>query len=124
MTTLGIPMMGAITNSIWIQNDPKGMTLEFANDGAYWRSRMRALAWSTFYSFEWKLGPTGEAAVGHNGDHFFYDKGVLTNETGWVELVTTPVGGIRMDDRGGLSRQACCDEAGGQEPQSNFADDV
>ncbi len=91
---VGHPMMGAITNSIWIQNDPKGMTLEFANDRAYWRSRMRALAWSTFYSFEWKLGPTGEAAVGHNGDHFFFDNGVVTNETGWVELVTTPVGGF------------------------------
>ena len=91
---VGHPMMGAITNSIWIQNDPKGMTLTFQNDRDYWHSRLRALAWSTFYSFEWKLGPTGEAAVGHNGDHFFFDKGVLTNETGWVELVTTPVGGF------------------------------
>jgi len=88
------PMMGAITNSIWIQNDPKGMTLEFQNDRPYWHSRLRALAWSTFYSFEWKLGPLGEASIGHNGDHYFYDKGVLTNETGWVELVTTPVGGF------------------------------
>jgi hypothetical protein len=88
------PMMGAITNSIWIQNDPKGMTLEFQNDRPYWHSRLRALAWSTFYSFEWKLGPLGEASIGHNGDHYFYDKGVLTNETGWVELVTTPIGGF------------------------------
>jgi hypothetical protein len=91
---VGHPMMGAITNSIWIQNDPKGMTLEFQNDRDYWHSRLRALAWSTFYSFEWKLGPLGEAAIGHNGDHFFTDKGVRTNETGWVELVTTPVGGL------------------------------
>lgn len=91
---VGHPMMGAITNSIWIQNDPKGMTLVFQNDRDYWHSRLRALAWSTFYSFEWKLGPLGEASVGHNGDHFFYDKGTLTNETGWVELVTTPVGGF------------------------------
>lgn len=88
------PMMGAITNSIWIQNDPKGMTLEFQNGRPYWHSRLRALAWSTFYSFEWKLGPLGEASIGHNGDHYFYDKGTLTNETGWVELVTTPVGGF------------------------------
>jgi hypothetical protein len=88
------PMMGAITNSIWIQNDPKGMTLQFQNSRQYWHSRLRALAWSTFYSFEWKLGPLGEASIGHNGDHYFYDKGVLTNETGWVELVTTPVGGF------------------------------
>ncbi len=88
------PFMGAITNSIWIQNDPKGMTLGFQNDREYWRSRLRALAWSTFYSFAWKLGPFGEASIGHNGDHYFTDKGVLTNETGWVELVTTPVGGF------------------------------
>jgi Lipid A 3-O-deacylase (PagL) len=91
---VGHPMMGAITNSIWIQNDPKGMTLEFGNNSDYWHSRMKALAWSTFYSFEWKLGPLGEASIGHNGDHFFFDKGVYTNETGWVELVTTPVGGF------------------------------
>jgi hypothetical protein len=88
------PMMGAITNSIWIQNDPKGMTLEFTNDQPYWHSRFRALAWSTFYSFAWKLGPLGEAGVGHNGDHYFFDQGAYTNETGWVELVTTPVGGL------------------------------
>ena len=87
-------MMGSITNYMWIQNDPKGMTVEQANDWVYWRSRLRALAFSTAFSFWWKLGPTGEAAVGHNGDHFFYDKGVLTNETGWVELVTTPLGGL------------------------------
>jgi hypothetical protein len=88
------PMMGAITNSIWIQNDPKGMTLELGNHREYWRSRLRATAWSTFYSFEWKLGPLGEAGVGHNGDHVIYDRGITTNETGWVELVTTPVGGL------------------------------
>ena len=88
------PMMGAISNSIWIQNDPKGMTLELGNNRQYWRSRLRATAWSTFYSFEWKLGPLGEAGVGHNGDHVIYDHGITTNETGWVELVTTPVGGL------------------------------
>jgi hypothetical protein len=91
---VGHSMMGSITNYLWIQNDPKGMTVEQANDWIYWRSRLRALAFSTAYSFWWKLGPTGEAAVGHNGDHYFVDKGVRTNETGWVELVTTPLGGL------------------------------
>lgn len=88
------PFMGSVTNSIWIQNDPKGMTVEFGNNWVYWRSRLRALPWTTFYSFQWKLGPFGEASIGHNGDHYFTDKGVLTNETGWVELVTTPLGGF------------------------------
>jgi hypothetical protein len=91
---VGHSMMGAITNYLWIQNDPKGMTVEQANNWIYWRSRLRALAFSTAFSFWWKLGPTGEAAIGHNGDHYFHDKGVLTNETGWVELVTTPLGGL------------------------------
>ena len=91
---VGHPMMGAITNALWIQNDPRGMTLEQSNSWAYWRSRLRATAFSAAFSFEWKLGPIGEASIGHNGDHYFYDKNVYTNETGWVELVTTPVGGL------------------------------
>lgn len=91
---VGHPMMGSITNYLWIQNDPKGMTVPFGNTRAYWHSRMRALAFSTAYSFEWKFGPFGEAGVGHNGDHFYFDNGKLTNETGVVELVTTPVGGF------------------------------
>ncbi|HUX45366.1 MAG TPA: hypothetical protein VMV57_11495, partial [Terracidiphilus sp.] len=91
---VGHPMMGGITDSMWIQNDPKGMTLEFSNTRPYWKSRLRAMAFSTAYSFEWKMGPFGEAGIGHNGDHFFTDHGVRTNETGDVELVTTPVGGL------------------------------
>jgi hypothetical protein len=87
-------MMGGITNYLWIQNDPKGMTLDISNTWPYWRSRLRALAFSTVYSFQWKLGPLGEAGIGHNGDHYFGDQNTLTNETGWVELVTTPVGGF------------------------------
>ncbi len=91
---VGHPMMGSISNYLWIQNDPKGMTVEFSNTAPYWKSRMRAMAFSTAFSLQWKFGPFGEAAIGHNGDHFFMDKGVLTNETGWVELITTPVGGM------------------------------
>lgn len=92
---VGHPMMGSITDYLWIQNDPKSMTLEQSNTWPYWRRMLRAGAFSTFYSFEWKLGPFGEAAIGHNGDHYFTDENgaVYTNETGWVELVTTPVGG-------------------------------
>jgi Lipid A 3-O-deacylase (PagL) len=91
---VGHPMMGAITNDLWIQNDPKSMTVVQSNTWPYWRRMLRAGAFSTAYSFEWKLGPTGEAAIGHNGDHPEpTENGGRTNETGWVELVTTPVGG-------------------------------
>ncbi|HEY1965976.1 MAG TPA: acyloxyacyl hydrolase [Acidobacteriaceae bacterium] len=93
---VGHPIMGSITNFLWIQNDPKSMTLAQTNTWPYWRRMLRAGAFTTFYSFAWKLGPTGEAAIGHNGDHYFSDEkgAVYTNETGWVELVTTPVGGF------------------------------
>jgi hypothetical protein len=91
---VGHPMMGSITNYLWIQNDPKGATVDIGNNWQYWRSRLRATAFSTVFSFQWKLGPFGEASIGHNGDHYYYDKGQKTNETGWVELVTTPVGGL------------------------------
>jgi hypothetical protein len=93
---IGHPMMGGITNYLWIQNDPKGMTLDQSNTWPYWRSRLRALAFSTAYSVQWKLGPFGEAGIGHNGDHLVPQEGnrPWTNETGWVEMVTTPVGGM------------------------------
>ena len=38
---IGHPMMGAITSSIFEQNDPKGRALVFENNGNYWRSRRR-----------------------------------------------------------------------------------
>ena len=92
---VGHPMMGGITNSIWIQNDPKGMTVEFSNTREYWHSRLRALAFSTAYSFEWKFGPFGEAGIGHSGDHNTEKiNGVLQNGTGDAELITTPFGGF------------------------------
>ncbi len=47
--------MGSITNALWIQNDPKGMTLEFSNTRPYWKSRLRAMGFSAVYSTEWKL---------------------------------------------------------------------
>jgi len=87
------PISGSITNYIWIQNDPKVQTLVVGKNPVYWWGLLRPMAFSTFYSFQWKLGPIGEASIGHNGDHYYYAHGVYTNETGWVELVTTPVGG-------------------------------
>ena len=85
-------MMGSITNYIWIQNDPKGATVQIGEPG-YWKSRMRALAFTTAYHFQWKFGPFGEAGVGHIGDHATHtENGKPRNDTGDVELITTPAG--------------------------------
>jgi hypothetical protein len=92
---IGHPMMGAVTNDLWIQNDPKSMTLVQSNTWPYWRRMLRAEAFTTIYHFEWKLGPIGEASIGHNGDHPQYTANGVTYGTGDVELVTTPiVGGL------------------------------
>jgi hypothetical protein len=95
---VGHSLMGAITSNLWIQHDPNGMTLEFSNTWPYWRSRLRALAFSTFFSFEWKFGPVSESSIGHLGANHEYQllggRSVLTNETGDDELVTTPLGGM------------------------------
>jgi hypothetical protein len=39
---VGHPMMGAITNDLWIQNDPRSMTVEQSNTWPYWRRMLRA----------------------------------------------------------------------------------
>ncbi|MGH9585678.1 MAG: acyloxyacyl hydrolase [Acidobacteriaceae bacterium] len=91
---LGHPMMGAITNDLWRQNDPKSMTLVQSNTWVYWRGILRATAFTTAVHFEWKFGPFGEAGIGHNGDHpQDQSNGTVTYGTGDVELVTTPVVG-------------------------------
>jgi hypothetical protein len=90
---LGHPMMGAISMDIFIQNDPRGMSLEVANSRAYWHSRLRALLWATIYSAEWKVGPVSEASFGATGRDLYFDKSSnrWTNGTGSVGLVVTPV---------------------------------
>jgi len=92
---VGHPMMGAITMDIFIQNDPRGRAIEFENTKRYWHSRLWALLWSTVYSTQWKLGPISEASIGNTGRQDLYDPDAhkITNGTGTVGLVVTPLGG-------------------------------
>jgi hypothetical protein len=90
---VGHPMMGAITMDIFIQNDPRGMSLELENSKEYWHSRLWALLWSTVYSAEWKLGPISESSIGNQGIGYYFDDHKWTNGTGTVGLVVTPIGG-------------------------------
>lgn len=92
---VGHPLQGAIYNYIWIQNDPWGKSLELENTRRYWYSRLRALAWTTFWTFQWRFGPLSEAAIGNVGQtkHWDPDAGKYIWGTGTVTLVTTPVGG-------------------------------
>lgn len=92
---IGHPIMGAVINYTFIQNDPAGRGLEFAMSRPYWKSRMKAMAWSAFWSAEWKLGPISEASIGAQGSYYYYDTDAkkVTNGTGLVDFFVTPVGG-------------------------------
>jgi len=83
---VGHPMMGAVAGNIQVQNDPRGRTKTFSLSSGYWKSRMKALAWSTAYSVQFELGPASEASIGNVG----FDR----RSAGAVDLVVTPVLGL------------------------------
>ena len=86
---VGHPMMGAVTGFIQVQNDPRGVALEWdPRNSAYWKSRFKAVGWATLYSTSYELAPWGEAGIGNVG----YDRGTM----GYVDLVVTPLGGFGM----------------------------
>jgi hypothetical protein len=93
---VGHPMMGAVTSSIYEQNDPKQRALMYENTRRYWMGRLRAMAYSAAYSAQWKVGPLSEASIGNTG-LFYYTRardGVWTNETGMQDFFITPIGGL------------------------------
>jgi len=79
------PMQGSLFGFIQIQNDPKGINLSFDNSSAYWRSRLKALAWSAAWSTQFELGPVSQASIGNVGLH---------GKQTYVDLVVTPIGGF------------------------------
>jgi hypothetical protein len=93
---VGHPMMGAVTSSIYEQNDPKQRALMFENTHRYWMGRLRAMAYSAAYSAQWKVGPLSEASIGNTGLFYYIRRpdGIWTNETGMQDFFITPIGGF------------------------------
>ncbi len=86
---VGHPMMGATAGYFQIHNDPRGRRLRFdPASGDYWRSRLKALAWSAAYSTQFEIGPVSEAAIGTVGKN--------APTMAWVDLVMTPLGGFGL----------------------------
>jgi hypothetical protein len=79
------PMQGSLFGFIQIQNDPKGMNLSFGNSNTYWRSRLKALAWSAAWSTQFEIGPVSQASIGNVGLH---------GKQTYVDLIVTPIGGF------------------------------
>jgi hypothetical protein len=83
---VGHPMMGAISGFIQVQNDPLYKRATFGKNSHYWKSRLRALAFSTAYSTQFELGPVSEASIGNVQMH--------PPENGMCDWVVTPTVGL------------------------------
>lgn len=81
------PMQGAFTGFIYVQNDPKGLKQQFGASGDYWRSRMKAMAWSAVWSTQFEIGPVSQASIGNVG---------LKGKQTWGDIVVTPTVGTAM----------------------------
>jgi hypothetical protein len=107
---IGHPLQGAVSGNIFIQNDPVGRSARFGKSSAYWKSRLKAMAWAGVYSAYFEIGPVlSEAAIGNEGGYTYIpgcgkelscvkEAGKTykppTNNTGWVDFVVTPALGF------------------------------
>jgi len=81
------PMQGSFLGFIQIQNDPKGIKQRFGSSGDYWRSRMKAIAWSAAWSTQFEIGPISQASIGNVG---------LKGKQTYIDIVITPTLGTAM----------------------------
>ncbi|GAC1420868.1 MAG: hypothetical protein NVSMB62_15310 [Acidobacteriaceae bacterium] len=94
---VGHGIQGGIIASSFEQHSPTGRGLVYVNNGNYWRSRLKAMAWVTVYEVQWKIGPASEASIGNSGLNTYFTprvKGRSTNETGFQDFVDTPIVGF------------------------------
>jgi len=83
---VGHPMQGAVAGFIFAQNDRKYRYAEFGRNSWYWKSRLRAAAFSWAYSEQFEIGPISEASIGHTQAFF--------PQQGFVDHVATPAIGL------------------------------
>ena len=81
------PMQGSLVGFIQIQNDPEGRKLHVANTKAYWKSRLKAAAWSAAWSTQFEIGSISQASLGNVG---------LYGKQTWVDIVVTPTLGTGL----------------------------
>ena len=84
---VGHPMQGSVTNYIYIHNDPKSVKLEAGFNKAYFKSRLKAMLFSTVYSTQFELGPISEASLGNVG---MFPSKTSRHPSAFVDLVVTP----------------------------------
>lgn len=83
---IGHPMMGSVAASIFVQNDRRYRDAVFGKDKHYWKSRLRATAFSALYSAQFEIGPFSEASIGKVQR--------VWPQHGFVDLAVTPTIGF------------------------------
>ena len=61
---LGHPIEGAVSDYLWIHNDPRYRNVQFGKSRDYWMSRLRAYAYSWAFSEQFEIGLFSEASLG------------------------------------------------------------
>lgn len=84
---IGHPMQGAVTGYMYVHNDPKSIRLEADFSKAYFKSRLKAMLFSTVYSTQFELGPISEASIGNVGIRPTHTS---NHPAAFVDLVITP----------------------------------
>jgi len=104
---IGHPLQGAVSNRIFLQNDPRAYVHEVGRSGDYWKSRLKGMAWATVFSAQWKAGPLSEVSIGSAGGWNYVPQCGTSlaclkipglkppnNNTGLTDWVITPVVGM------------------------------
>ena len=80
------PMEGGVAGFIEVAHDPRFRRAQFGRSSHYWKSRLRAMAFSAAFSLQFEIGPVSEASIG----------GIqrVPYKTGVVDWVITPTVGF------------------------------
>ncbi len=81
------PMEGSFLGFVQIQNDPRGLKQQFGASSDYWRSRLKAMAWTAAWSTQFEIGPVSQASIGNVG---------LKGKQTYVDIVVTPTIGTAL----------------------------
>lgn len=83
---IGHPMQGSVAGFLWVQNDRGYRQAQFGKNRVYWRSRLRAAAFTWAYSEQFEIGLVSEASIGGIQASF--------PQQGFVDHVITPSIGL------------------------------
>lgn len=81
------PLQGSFTGFIYVQNSPQARREQFSMTGKYWKTRMKAMLWTTAWSTQFEIGPISQASIGNVG---------LKGKQTWEDIVVTPTLGTAV----------------------------